>query len=107
MLGALTKIVHDCKNFKVRINAAMALSVPQRRDSYGDTQQFLAVWNSLVLALKSTEAVNNLAEYRYRDNLVEQVGNRTTLSAWVFLKYLFCCWDLNTFQLTPFWFNSI
>ena len=55
----------------------MALSIPQKRSCYGSTQQYLAVWSSLVLALKSTEEVNNLAEYRYRDNLVEQVGQTT------------------------------
>ena len=73
MFTALTSVVRECKNYKVRINAALALGVPERRASYGSTDTFARIWSSLITALQSTEAITDFAEYRYRDSLTEQV----------------------------------
>ena len=70
---ALMNIVKDCKNFKVRINAAMALSVPEARSCYGDLQLYAGIWEGLITALKASETITDLAEYRYRDSLADQV----------------------------------
>ncbi|KAK7487937.1 hypothetical protein BaRGS_00020838 [Batillaria attramentaria] len=73
VLTALCQVVKDCKNFKVRINAALALSIPAERRHYGDVRLYVKVWTSLVDALKTAEEITDFAEFRYRDSLTEQV----------------------------------
>ncbi|XP_041349716.1 HEAT repeat-containing protein 6-like [Gigantopelta aegis] len=73
VLDALSTVVKDCKNFKVRINAALALSVPSDRVVFGSAKQFAALWNSLIVALSSSENITDFAEFRYQDNLTEQI----------------------------------
>uniref|UniRef100_A0A4W3IK34 HEAT repeat-containing protein 6 n=1 Tax=Callorhinchus milii TaxID=7868 RepID=A0A4W3IK34_CALMI len=63
--GALTWVVKTCKNFKVRIKSAMALSVPTRREQYGSRQQYAEIWNALVLALEKSEETEDFLEFRY------------------------------------------
>ncbi len=74
MQQALCNVVRECKNFKVRINAALAFSVPANRGCYGVAQQFVFIWDSLLVALTNAEQVSDFAEYRYRDSFTEQVG---------------------------------
>nr|KAG5700369.1 hypothetical protein BaRGS_029621 [Batillaria attramentaria] len=73
VLTALCQVVKDCKNFKVRINAALALSIPAERRHYGDVRLYVKVWTSLVDALQTAEEITDFAEFRYRDSLTEQV----------------------------------
>ena len=75
---ALCNVVRECKNFKVRINAALAFSIPANRGCYGNLGQFLFIWDSLLVALENAEQVSDFAEYRYRDNFTEQVNRIVT-----------------------------
>ncbi|XP_033748444.1 HEAT repeat-containing protein 6-like [Pecten maximus] len=70
---ALCGVVRDCKNFKVRINAALALGSPSDRDQYGDISLFLSVWEALIRGLETAEEVTDFAEYKYRGNLNNQI----------------------------------
>ncbi|KAK2165572.1 hypothetical protein LSH36_48g03055 [Paralvinella palmiformis] len=70
---ALCSVIRSCKNFKVRINAALTFSVLTNRHNYGGTSQYCTIWQSLVISLESAEAITDFTEYRYRDNLTEQV----------------------------------
>ncbi|KAK3555756.1 hypothetical protein QTP86_028957, partial [Hemibagrus guttatus] len=63
--SALSSIVTSCKNFKVRIKSAAALSVPATRDCYGDDRQFAEVWRALTHALEHSEETQDFLEYRY------------------------------------------
>ena len=74
ILTSLCNVVKDCKNFKVRINAALALGSPPDRCQYGQTDVFVMVIESLIVGLQMSEQVTDLAEYRYRSNLNNQVG---------------------------------
>uniref|UniRef100_A0A667XZU4 HEAT repeat-containing protein 6 n=1 Tax=Myripristis murdjan TaxID=586833 RepID=A0A667XZU4_9TELE len=63
--SALCSVVTSCKNFKVRIKSAAALSVPAHRGCYGDLERFRCVWRSLATALENSEDTNDFLEYRY------------------------------------------
>lgn len=63
--SSLSSIVTSCKNFKVRIKSAAALSVPAKRDCYGDERQFAEVWRALTHALEHSEETQDFLEYRY------------------------------------------
>ncbi|XP_034539751.1 HEAT repeat-containing protein 6 [Notolabrus celidotus] len=67
--SALCHVVTSCKNFKVRIKSAAALSVPTHRSCYGDTERFTCVWSSLAKALENSEDTNDFLEYRYSASL--------------------------------------
>lgn len=69
----LCGVVKDCKNFKVRINAALALGSPSERSHYGDSRLFAFVWENLVIALETSEDITDFAEFKYRNNLNNQV----------------------------------
>ncbi|XP_070205596.1 HEAT repeat-containing protein 6-like isoform X1 [Littorina saxatilis] len=73
VLTALSQVVKDCNNFKVRINSALALAVPAERQHYGDVVLYVTVWHSLLQSLKTAENITDFAEFRYRDSLTEQV----------------------------------
>lgn len=72
MFKALTDLVVGYKNLKVRINAAVALASPTSRTHYG--RFYLPVWISLLKALDNSQNVDDLNEFKHRDNLIEQVG---------------------------------
>lgn len=69
------------KNFKVRINAALAITSPSKRTHYGS--YFIPIWTALLKALENSQHLENFTEYKHRDNLVEQLclslGRLTTL----------------------------
>uniref|UniRef100_A0AAY4BUG8 HEAT repeat-containing protein 6 n=1 Tax=Denticeps clupeoides TaxID=299321 RepID=A0AAY4BUG8_9TELE len=71
--SALTGAVASCRNFKVRINAAAALSVPPLRQNYGDAAQFARVWQALVEALEGSVDSADFLEYRYSSSLRTQL----------------------------------
>ncbi|XP_071789810.1 HEAT repeat-containing protein 6-like [Asterias amurensis] len=73
VFSALTDVVRDCKNFKVRINAALALSVPSKRCCYGGTDRFCLVWSSLLHALEVIDQVADVSELKYKDTLRDQL----------------------------------
>ncbi|XP_048252221.1 HEAT repeat-containing protein 6-like [Haliotis rufescens] len=89
VMNALSSVVKDCKNFKVRINGALALSVPRERNAYGSSELYASVWESLIEALRSSEDISDFAEFRYRDNLTDQI-----IEAIFHMLHLLCPEDL-------------
>ncbi|GAB1610459.1 HEAT repeat-containing protein 6-like [Argonauta hians] len=71
--NSLTSIVQNCTNFKVRINAALALGTPTMRQQYGQPPVFATIWNGLVVGLISTNKVTDFCEFRHRDTLIGQI----------------------------------
>ncbi|XP_075051676.1 HEAT repeat-containing protein 6 [Mixophyes fleayi] len=71
--NALTTVVKSCKNFKVRIKSAMALSTPSRREQYGTTDQYSNIWNALVTALQKSEDTEDFLEFKYCASLRAQI----------------------------------
>ncbi|RUS80031.1 hypothetical protein EGW08_012201, partial [Elysia chlorotica] len=73
ILNMLSKVVQTCSNFKVRINAALGLCALKHRRGYGSSVTFTHVWTSLIGALESSENINDFAEYKYKDSLIEHL----------------------------------
>ncbi|KFR09488.1 HEAT repeat-containing protein 6, partial [Opisthocomus hoazin] len=71
--SALSSVVKSCKNFKVRIKSAMALSIPSRRECYGSTEQFCQIWSALVVALQKSEDTEDFLEFKYSASLRTQI----------------------------------
>lgn len=71
VFNTLGELVVNFKNFKVRINAALALAAPLSREHYGNF--YFATWTALLKALENSETIEDFNEYKHRDNLVEQV----------------------------------
>ncbi|NWR51335.1 HEAT6 protein, partial [Regulus satrapa] len=71
--SALSSVVKSCKNFKVRIKSAMALSIPSRRECYGSTEQFCQIWSALVVALQRSEDTEDFLEFKYSSSLRSQI----------------------------------
>nr|CAH7726599.1 unnamed protein product [Callosobruchus chinensis] len=80
VFNALNELVISFKNFKVRINAALALSSPKCREHYDNF--YYPVWIALLKALENSGNIEDFNEYKHRDNLVEQIclslGHLTT-----------------------------
>ena len=75
VLGVLCGVVRDCKNFKVRINAAVALSSPQLRAQYGPTPGYVRVWEGMIDAFSTAEDISDFIDSRYRNTLTDQVNS--------------------------------
>uniref|UniRef100_A0A8B9Q6V5 HEAT repeat-containing protein 6 n=1 Tax=Apteryx owenii TaxID=8824 RepID=A0A8B9Q6V5_APTOW len=71
--SALSSVVKSCKNFKVRIKSAMALSIPSKRECYGPTEQFCQIWSALVVALQKSEDTEDFLEFKYSASLRTQI----------------------------------
>jgi hypothetical protein len=69
---ALTEVVQDARNFKVRISAASALSVPSNRQQYGSC--YISTWTALLSGLDNSQNMDDFSEYQHRDNLLNQVN---------------------------------
>ena len=70
---ALTSVVTSCKNFKVRIRSAAALSLPGRREHYGSADQYAQIWKALVTALQKSEDTMDFLEFKYCASLRTQI----------------------------------
>ncbi|XP_036196322.1 HEAT repeat-containing protein 6 isoform X1 [Myotis myotis] len=70
---ALTSVVTSCKNFKVRIRSATALSIPGKRERYGSVDQYAQIWNALVTALQKSEDTTDFLEFKYCASLRTQI----------------------------------
>ncbi|XP_052270212.1 HEAT repeat-containing protein 6-like isoform X2 [Dreissena polymorpha] len=73
VLGVLCSVIRDCKNFKVRINAAIGLSSPRKRAQYGAPATYCRVWVGIIEAFETAEDIADYIDFRYRDNLIEQI----------------------------------
>ncbi|XP_058416401.1 HEAT repeat-containing protein 6 isoform X2 [Diceros bicornis minor] len=71
--NALTSVVTSCKNFKVRIRSATALSIPGKREHYGSVDQYAEIWNALVTALQKSEDTTDFLEFKYCASLRTQI----------------------------------
>uniref|UniRef100_A0A2K6STY0 HEAT repeat-containing protein 6 n=1 Tax=Saimiri boliviensis boliviensis TaxID=39432 RepID=A0A2K6STY0_SAIBB len=71
--NALTSVVTSCKNFKVRIRSAAALSIPGKREQYGSVDQYARIWNALVTALQKSEDTTDFLEFKYCASLRTQI----------------------------------
>ncbi|XP_057570875.1 HEAT repeat-containing protein 6 isoform X2 [Hippopotamus amphibius kiboko] len=71
--NALTSVVTSCKNFKVRIRSAAALSIPGKREHYGSVDQYAQIWNALVTALQKSEDTTDFLEFKYSTSLRTQI----------------------------------
>lgn len=63
----------SCKNFKVRIRSAAALSLPGRREHYGPADQYAQIWRALVTALQKSEDTTDFLEFKYCASLRTQI----------------------------------
>ncbi|XP_063002774.1 HEAT repeat-containing protein 6 [Elgaria multicarinata webbii] len=70
---ALITVVKSCKNFKVRIKSAAALSVPADRKRYGTPEQFSQICSALVVALQRSENAEDFLEFKYSASLQTQL----------------------------------
>ncbi|XP_004480055.2 HEAT repeat-containing protein 6 [Dasypus novemcinctus] len=71
--NALTSVVTSCKNFKVRIKSATALSIPGKREQYGSVEQYAQIWKALVTALQKSEDTTDFLEFKYCASLRTQI----------------------------------
>lgn len=81
----------------MRINAALALGVPEHRALYG--QHFSAVWTALLAGLDNSEHMADFNEYKHRDALLDQVlpvGNEN-------IQVIYLATELTPFR--PFFFS--
>ncbi|KAF9556114.1 HEAT repeat-containing protein 6 [Mortierella alpina] len=70
--GALLQAIQQSKNFKVRINACAALTVPKTRAKYGDPILFRKMVQVLMLAVKNLDeeqGEHEFGEFQYRGQL--------------------------------------
>lgn len=66
LLGVL-----KCTNFKVRINATLALSALPSRESYEDL--YVIIWRQLIESLYAAQADVNFKELKHHENLCDQI----------------------------------
>ncbi|KAI8144022.1 armadillo-type protein, partial [Fennellomyces sp. T-0311] len=71
--GALVQSMRQCRNYKVRINACLALATPSGRDKYG--RQFEMVVAAVLGAWEAChkDEESEFQELRYREQLKDQV----------------------------------
>ncbi|KAJ3017651.1 HEAT repeat-containing protein 6 [Thoreauomyces humboldtii] len=77
VFAALERALLTCRNFKVRISAAAALTGPQTRADYGEDGPTIVrgLMRACVTAHESVDDLQNAAfgEYKYREQLAEQL----------------------------------
>ncbi|KAJ8722117.1 hypothetical protein PYW08_004519 [Mythimna loreyi] len=69
--SSLCTLTKECKNLKVRINAATALRAPSARAHYAE--HYALVWRGILAAMENTADVDDFNEYKHKDNLIEQL----------------------------------
>lgn len=67
---ALCTVIRTSPNFKVRINACVAFTVPNR-DHFGNL--FISIWSCLLGALEQSNNLTDFNEYKHRDTLQDQL----------------------------------
>lgn len=73
LLAALGSAMKECKNFKVRISAANALSSLKTRQHYGDIRLFGWTWKNAVESLVSSENLSDFTEFKFKSNLQNKI----------------------------------
>jgi hypothetical protein len=72
-MKALTAVVLSAPNFKVRINAAEALAVPQSRAFFGPFPHLKQLVETLVHSLATINAMDDFKEFQYQASLQAQL----------------------------------
>ncbi|KAG0051577.1 HEAT repeat-containing protein 6 [Gryganskiella cystojenkinii] len=70
--GALMQAIQHSRNFKVRINACAALTVPKTRAKYGDQALFRRIVKVVISSVENLDAEqgeHEFGEFQYRDQL--------------------------------------
>jgi HEAT repeat protein len=70
-ISALITALVTTTNFKVRINAALALSVPTTQQAYGN--RFAAVWKVILDSFKRVDSTDDPVGFQYKPLLIEQL----------------------------------
>lgn len=74
LIKSLTMAVQSAPNFKVRINAAQALAVPESRGFYGPFPHLAQIVETLVNALATiNDTMADFKEFKYQDSLRTQL----------------------------------
>lgn len=71
LLQNLCTIVISCNNFKVRINACLALSSIKQRKMYGSL--YIFVWQSLLEGLDNAANMPDFSEFKHQHGLLENL----------------------------------
>ncbi|KAF9421110.1 hypothetical protein HW555_002822 [Spodoptera exigua] len=71
VFSSLCSLTRECKNLKVRINAAAALRAPSARAQYAE--HYALVWRGVLAAMENAADVDDFNEYKHKDNLIEQL----------------------------------
>lgn len=67
---ALCDTIRTSPNFKVRINACVAFTIPSRESFAGF---FIDIWSCLLIALEQSNNLTDFNEYKHRDTLQDQL----------------------------------
>ncbi|RUS23174.1 armadillo-type protein [Endogone sp. FLAS-F59071] len=76
LYDSLLKSLRQCKNFKVRINAALALASPPRRGNFGDARMYARIVETVVEAIEHVDDVaegTSFVEMKYVEQYSEQL----------------------------------
>ncbi|CAG8437478.1 9765_t:CDS:10 [Scutellospora calospora] len=75
LYDALIRAVQTSKNFKVRINASLALATPTTRDKYGDITTFIKILQAVVTSLENIDNLTGtgFSEVKYQEQLKNQL----------------------------------
>lgn len=79
---ALVQSLVHCKNFKVRINACLAMTCPNRCEMYGD--KLPVIIQSILDAWEICQKHDDYKEIKYKNQLEEQVKKKDILYAFMF-----------------------
>ncbi|RHZ85019.1 hypothetical protein Glove_73g36 [Diversispora epigaea] len=68
---SLIRVVQTSKNFKVRINACLALATPMTREKYGDITILCKILHAIVSSIENVDNLSNtgFCEVKYQDQL--------------------------------------
>ncbi|CAG8443342.1 1080_t:CDS:2, partial [Acaulospora colombiana] len=71
---SLIRVVQTSKNFKVRINACLALATPMTREKYGDVTILCKILHAIVSSIENVDNLSNtgFGEVKYQDQLRNQ-----------------------------------
>jgi hypothetical protein len=70
-METLLQLLATASNFKIRINACVALASPSSLEYYGD--RLSKLWQIVLDCLQSLESLEDVASFQYKDSLHEQL----------------------------------
>jgi hypothetical protein len=74
LFQALISALIQCKNFKVRINACLAMTTPSKQEQYGDKLPLII--KSILEAWEICQQNQEYKEIKYKNQLEQQVNKR-------------------------------